>query len=55
MLFITKARSNNRSDILMVNDNLGFGDWFVLMQLSKSVNPTVFESLVVDLRDNLVS
>lgn len=53
MLFITKARSNNRSDILMVNDNLGFGDWFVLMQLSKSVNPTVFESLVVDLRDNL--
>ena len=32
-------------------EKLWFGDWFILMQLSKNMNPMVFHDLVKDLRD----
>ena len=32
-------------------EKLWFGDWFILLQLCKNMNPTVFHDLVTDLRD----
>ena len=35
----------------IVMEKLWFGDWFILMQLGKNMNPVVFHDLVIDLRD----
>jgi hypothetical protein len=32
-------------------EKLWFGDWFLLMQLCKNMNPSIFHDLVIDLRD----
>ena len=34
-------------------EKLWFGDWFILMQLCKNMNPNVFHDLVTDLRDRM--
>ena len=36
-----------------MNEKLWFGDWFILMQLCKNMNPMVFHDLVTDLRDRM--
>ena len=43
----------NRNDIGTVLRKCNYGDWFVLIQMSKHVNPAVFHDLMLDLRDRL--
>ena len=37
--------------VFAVMEKLWFGDWFLLMQLCKNMNPSIFHDLVIDLRD----
>jgi hypothetical protein len=39
----------------VVMEKLWFGDWFLLMQLCKNMNPAIFHDLVIDLRDRSVT
>jgi len=34
-------------------DRLWFGDWFILMQLCKNMDPVVFHELVLDLKEKM--
>ena len=34
-----------------MTEKLWFGDWFILMQLCKNMNPIVFHDLITDLRE----
>eukprot|EP00095_Tigriopus_kingsejongensis_P008612 maker-scaffold147_size311475-snap-gene-2.15 protein:Tk08612 transcript:maker-scaffold147_size311475-snap-gene-2.15-mRNA-1 annotation:"innexin inx2" len=53
MLLCNRARGMNRSDIGTVLEKANYGDWFILMQLSKYVNANVFQELLLDLRDRI--
>jgi len=53
LVFCGCAKSSNRGDVAIVMEKLWFGDWFILLQLCKNMNPTVFHDLVTDLRDRL--
>jgi len=53
LVFCGRAKSSNRGDIAMVMERLWFGDWFILMQLCKNMDPNIFHDLVSDLRDRL--
>lgn len=48
-----RAKANNRNDVSSVVNKLWYGDWFLLMQLSKHYDPVVFQEFMVDLRDQL--
>ena len=52
-IFCVRSKSSNRGDVAIVNEKLWFGDWFILMQLCKNMNPMVFHDLVTDLRDRM--
>ena len=49
LIFCGRAKSNCREDVATIMKNLWFGDWFILMQLCKHMDPMVFHDLVVDL------
>jgi len=53
LVFCGRAKSSNRGDIALVMDKCWFGDWFILMQLCKNMDPMIFHDLVTDLRDRL--
>jgi len=53
LVFCGRAKSSNRQDVHTVMEKLNFGDWFILMQLCKNMNPEVFYELVIDLRDRM--
>lgn len=53
LLFCNRVRSVNRNDIATVLDKCKYGDWFILMQMSKHINPAVFYDIVLDLRDRI--
>ena len=52
-IFCARSKSSNRDDVAIVMEKLWFGDWFILMQLCKNMNPIVFHDLVTDLRDRM--
>jgi len=52
-IFVGRAKSSSRNDINTVMEKLWFGDWFILMQLCKNMNPMIFHDLVIDLRDRM--
>ena len=52
-IFCARSKSSNRDDVAIVTEKLWFGDWFILMQLCKNMNPIVFHDLVTDLRDRM--
>ena len=52
-IFYARSKSSNRDDVLIVTEKLWFGDWFILMQLCKNMNPIVFHDLITDLRDGM--
>ncbi len=45
---------NKRRDIADIMSHCLYGDWFILMQLAKSMDLFVLETLINDLRDRLV-
>lgn len=49
LVFCGRAKSSNRGDIAIVMEKFWFGDWFILMQLCKNMDPMVFHDLVTDL------
>ncbi|XP_023329396.1 innexin inx2 isoform X2 [Eurytemora carolleeae] len=53
LIFCGRAKSNSKDDISVVMEKLWFGDWFILMQLCKNMNPMIFHDLVIDLRDRM--
>jgi len=53
LVFCGRSKSSNRGDVAIVMEKLWFGDWFILMQLCKNMNPMVFHDLVTDLRDRM--
>jgi len=53
VVFCGRTRSSKHSDIVTVMEKLWFGDYFILMQLCKNMNPSVFHDLVEDLRDRM--
>ncbi len=53
LLFCKRCTSVNRNDIQTVLRKCYYGDWFILMQLSKHVNPAIFHDVVLDLRDRM--
>jgi len=53
LVFCGRSKSSNRGDVLIVMEKLWFGDWFILMQLCKNMDPMVFHDLVTDLRDRM--
>lgn len=53
MLLCNRARLVNRADISTVLEKANYGDWFLLMQMSKHVNPKVFHAVLLDLRDRI--
>ena len=53
-MFCGRSKSSNRGDVAIVMNELWFGDWFILMQLCKNMNPIVFHDVVTDLRDRYV-
>jgi len=55
LVFCGRSRSNKSSDIATVMEKCWFGDYFILMQLAKNINPTVFHDLVIDLKDRMDS
>jgi len=48
-----RCKSNDKADIGTILRKCGFGDWFILMQLAKHVNPAVFHDVIIDLRDRM--
>ena len=53
LLFCNRCRSLNRNDVSTVLRKCYYGDWFILMQLSKHVNPAIFHDVILDLRDRM--
>ena len=53
LIFCVRCKSSKRSDVDIVTEKLWFGDWFILMQLCKNMNPMVFHELVIDLSEKM--
>ena len=53
LLFCNRVKSVNRNDVSSVLRKCYYGDWFILMQLAKHINPAIFHDVVLDLRDKL--
>jgi len=53
LVFCSRSKSSNCTDIAIVMDRLWFGDWFILMQLCKNMDPIVFHELVLDLKEKM--
>lgn len=53
LVFCGRSKSSNRGDVAIIMEKMWFGDWFILMQLCKNMNPMVFHDLVTDLRDRM--
>lgn len=49
MLLVTRSRLAHKDDVRRISNKFQVGDWFVLYQMSKSIEPLVFKELVSDL------
>ncbi len=52
-LFCNRVKSVNRNDVGPVVRKCHYGDFFLLMQMSKYIHPAIFHDVVLDLRDRL--
>jgi len=52
-LLSSRAKGSKRSDLRIVARKCAYGDFFLLMQLSKHFDPNVFHEFIIDLRDQL--
>jgi len=52
-LLRSKARLSNRDDIDSIANKCQVGDWFVLYQLGKNMDPLIFRELIQDLGKRL--
>lgn len=50
-----RAKGNKKSDLASVVRHCSFGDFFLLIQLAKHMDPSVFHEFLIDLRERLVS
>lgn len=48
-----RAKGNAKSDLSYIVDQCSFGDWFILMQLSKHFHAGIFREFIIDLRTEL--
>jgi len=55
MLLCNRAKSNDKMDVKSIVSKVYYGDWFLLMQLSKHVNPATYHEFILDLRDRIGS
>jgi len=53
MLLCNRAKSNDKIHIRSIVNHVYYGDWFLLMQLSKHVNPAIYHEFILDLRDEV--
>jgi len=53
MLLCNRAKSNDKIHIRSIVNHIYYGDWFLLMQLSKHVNPAIYHEFILDLRDEV--
>jgi len=53
MILANRAKGNKRSDLASVVRKCAYGDFFLLMQLSKHFDPAVYHEFIIDLRDRL--
>jgi len=49
-----RTKGSKRSDLSIVVRKCAYGDFFLLMQLSKHFDPNVFHEFIIDLRDRLM-
>jgi len=52
-ILCNRAKGSQRSDLSIVVRKCAYGDFFLLMQLSKHFDPNVFHEFIIDLRDRL--
>lgn len=52
-MLCNRATSVNRDDLEIIVKHCHYGDWFILMQIGKSINPAIFHELLLDLRDRI--
>ena len=48
-----RTKGNAKTDTSEVVENCNFGDWFILMQLSKHIHPGIFREFIIDLKKEL--
>jgi len=53
LLLCHRAKSSAKEDISYIVRKCDYGDWFILMQLAKHVNPIVFHDVILDFKDEL--
>lgn len=49
MLLLSRSRLANSEDVRSISSKFQIGDWFVLYQLSKSIEPLIFKEIISDL------
>lgn len=54
-LLMAQVRYLNRSVAKAIVQNLSFGDWFILYQIGKNVNPIIFQEFINDLGSAVTS
>jgi hypothetical protein len=53
LLLSNRCRANNRNDVSTVVKKCHYGDWFLLTQMAKHIQPAVFHDIMIDLRDRM--
>ncbi|XP_008545935.1 innexin inx2 [Microplitis demolitor] len=49
MILRARSRISSQSEIQLISNRFQIGDWFVLYQLGKNIDPLVFKQLITDL------
>ena len=52
-LLSNRSKGSKKSDLASVIRKCAYGDFFLLMQLSKHFDPAVYHEFIIDLRDRL--
>jgi len=50
MLMCNRAQSSTKEDLSFIVRKCNYGDWFLIMQLAKHINPVIFYDFVLDLK-----
>jgi len=53
MILANRAKGNKKSDLASVVRKCAYGDFFLLMQLSKHFDPAVYQEFIIDIRNSL--
>ena len=53
LLLCNRAKSNDKHHIANVMRKCFYGDWFILMQLAKHLNPVVYHDVIIELNHRM--